>query len=101
MQFRQLSQYRRFVTASAFVLIFTAFVSSCEAQSTNKISANQVLRVIVSEFVGIDGYWFTSASGADALGNPKFGSDAHFYVRPKHINGMEFTGGIELVGVSD
>jgi hypothetical protein len=63
--------------------------------------AQNVLREIVHQFVGIHGYWFTDSSATRALGTPKFGGDTDFYVRPAHLGSLQLTGGIELVSASD
>src|ERR1051326_5450196 len=96
MQFPRRTQRCRLVPAGTLILILLATVSPCVAQAQNKL-----LRQVIHQFVGLHGYWFTDDSAVHALGTPKFGGDSSFYVRPAHRRGLEITGGVEIVSVSD
>lgn len=56
---------------------------------------------IVHELVGLSGYWFSSSSADRALGSPKFGGDAAFYVPPARRGHLLVTGGPEFIGAND
>src|SRR5690242_521683 len=73
--------------------------SPANAQELN--NNDKILRLIVGQFAGVGGYWFSDATATKALGTPKFGGDDVFYVRPAHRSGVAITGGLELAGASD
>jgi hypothetical protein len=86
---------------SSLLLAALGTLSACAAGAQQTITGDKIGRLIISEFAGVSGYWFTDATATRALGTPKFGGDAIFYVRPAHRSNMEITGGLELAGASD
>lgn len=53
-------------------------------------------------FFNTGGYFLTGNGKSDAnFGSPKFYNDATFYARPKHIGGLELSGGAETLLLSD
>lgn len=75
--------------------------SHCDAQLQEVNTGDRIFRLIVGQFAGVSGYWFTDATATRALGTPKFGGDSVFYVRPAHRYHLAITGGVELAGASD
>jgi hypothetical protein len=86
----------RLISASALFWCVLALMPMRAAQAQSK-----VLREVVHQFVGLSGYWFTDSSADRALGNPRFGGDSTFYVRPARCGHLLITGGLELVSASD
>src|SRR5579872_5135812 len=73
-----------------------------EMEGSHELSPTEKYgRIIIGQFAGISGYWFTDASATRAIGTPKFGGDAVFYVKPAHRLGGLLTGGIEVAGAND
>src|SRR4051794_498433 len=92
---------RHAALAASLLLAMFGITTACGAQTQASNTGDKVFRLIVGQFVGVSGYWFTDGTATRALGTPKFGGDTIFYVKPAHRRHLEITGGIELVSASD
>jgi hypothetical protein len=61
---------------------------------------NQSLRTLGGLF-SVGGYFLTSGTADRAVGSPKFYSNASFFVRPARYGTLEFSGGVQIIGLSD
>jgi hypothetical protein len=93
--------FRHAAWPGPLLLVLLGMVSACAVQAQEASTGDRVLRLIVGEFAGVSGYWFTGGTATRAVGTPKFGGDSTFYVKPAHRSHLAITGGIELAGARD
>ena len=86
------------VVVPTIVAVLGAVVAARPARAVDTVST---LHQFAELFAGVGGYYFTSGSAMQALGNPKFGGTSSFFFRPKVIGQVEITGGPQLFGASD
>lgn len=68
--------------------------------ANNLSTRNPALR-LAAGFLNVGGYYFTGSKATSTLGTPKFYNDSQIFVRPKHLRGLELTGGLEVVSAGD
>src|SRR5258708_6453836 len=90
MQLLQWKQLKASLTLGSLVIMSLAIARPCAADK--KWTTDSIIRGIVHEIVGVNGYWFTGSSAQAVLGTPKFASDTTLYVKPAHRYNMLVTG---------
>jgi len=100
-QFRFYATLVSVLCVTSLAMSFASPAGAQEFGNQELSNSDKILRLIVGQFAGVGGYWFTDATATRALGTPKFGGDDVFYVRPAHRSHVAITGGLELAGASD
>jgi hypothetical protein len=96
------AQLKQSVSLLTFGVVFCASLAiSRPCSADRKWSTDSIVKGLVHELVGVNGYWFTASSAQAVLGTPKFASDTTIYVKPAHRYNMLVTGGVELIGAND
>ncbi len=74
--------------------------AGCFAPASAQTTANPGLNALGSLF-SIGGYFFTNSSASNAMGSPKFYSEASYFGHSASLGAINIAGGIQIVSASD
>src|SRR5579862_6562941 len=94
------NRLRRFLSFSVMSVAVLA-ACLCPRPARADDTSTRIVHQLAAYFLGVGGYWFTDSTAFRALGSPKFGGTARFFVRPARRGIMEITGGLEVFSASD